>query len=591
MNTISPFNKSLSSISIICLLVLLVSCGGGGGGDKKSSATPVTAAIATLGFDIKTFRFTWADVSDATFYRLMENSDGASGFSQVGTDIAQGTQSFDHSVSLYQRINASYILQSCNSAGCTDAATLSVSNNLVSAIGYFKASNADSGDEFGIDVALSADGNTLAVGAKNEASNADVINGDENDETAPSAGAVYIYINSAGSWAQQAYIKADNSALGDEFGTAVSLSADGNLLVVGAPQQSSTGSVYTYARSGSTWSQQDTFKAALTGADLFGDAVSLSDDGTTLVVGARTEASATTGVGSTDDGLSGITLVGAVYIFTESAGNWMQQEYIKADNADGGDLFGASVSLSSDGNTLAVGAIGEDSDTSGIGSTATNSVDDFTGAVYVFIRNGVTWTQQEYIKASDSGAGDEFGSSLSLSDDGNTLAVGSTFEDSMSVGINGIEIDENADGAGAAYVFIRSGSNWMQQAYVKASNTDTGDNFGKSVSLSADGSILAVGAEGEQSAAVGVNGDEVTGALNNAGASYLYVRKAGVWSQQAYLKASNTGSGDSFGTSIELSGDGDTLAVGARNEDSRATGVGGNAANNDENGSGAVYLY
>jgi hypothetical protein len=566
---------NISNITVTCIAI---------------SAPPATAAMPTLGFDIKTFRFTWTDVADATSYRLMENADGSSGFTQVGADITQGVQNFDHSVALYQRSSAEYFLQSCNSFGCTDADTITVTGTLAEAVGYFKASNTDTGDEFGIDVALSADGNTLAVGAKNEASNAGGVNGDESNESATSAGAVYIYINNAGSWAKQAYIKADSPATGDEFGTAVSLSADGNLLAVGAPQQSGTGSVYTFTRSGGTWIQQDSFKALITGTDLFGDALSLSDDGSTLAVGAKTESSTTTGIGSTDDKSTAPTLVGATYIFTESAGNWSQQEYIKADNADGDDFFGASVSLSSDGNTLAVGAVGEDSDTSGIGSTATDTVDDY-GAVYVFSRSGTSWTQQEYIKASDSGAGDNFGSAVSLSNDGNTLAVGATFEDSMSTAINGDDSDNNADGAGAAYVFSRSGTSWSQQAYVKASNTGADDNFGRSVSLSADGDTLAVGAVGEQSSALGVNGDEIAGALTNAGASYVYVRDSGLWSQQAYLKASNTESGDSFGTSIELSGDGATLAVGARNEDGGSSGVGGDGANNAELGSGAVYLY
>jgi len=560
--TVSAAN--VSNITVTCIVI---------------TAPPLTAALLTLGFDIKTFRFTWEDVNDAAFYRLMENPGGLSGFTQISGDLAQGVETFDHTVALYLRAGASYFLESCNSLGCTAGATISIADyTLASAIGYFKSSNTATGDEFGIDVALSSDGNTLAVGARNELGN---------------TGAVYVFAKIAESWIKQSDITATVSAAGDEFGTAVSLSADGNLLAVGAPQQGGTGSAYTFTRTGNTWSQQDTFKASPSGIDSFGDAVSLSDDGATLAVGARAETSVTTGVGSMDDNLPGITLVGAVYIFTESSGNWTQQEYIKADNADGGDLFGASVSLSSDGDTLAVGAIGEDSDTSGIGTVATNTADNFTGAVYVFVRDvSDVWTQEEYIKASDSDAGDSFGTAVSLSDDGNTLAVGAKFESSMATVINGDDTDNNAPEAGAAYVFTRSGTTWTQQAYVKASNAESSDNFGQSVSLSADGNSLAIGATGEQSAAIGVNGDEVTGALSNAGAGYFFTRNAGgVWAQQAYMKASNTDSGDSFGTSIELSGDGNTLAVGARNEDGNATGIGGDATNDDENGSGAVYLY
>ena len=93
MNSINSFKKFFSSISIICITLLTVSCGSGGD-SAPATTTPVTAATATLGFEIKTFRFTWSDVSDATFYRVMENPDGVSGFTQVSGDIAQGGGTF-----------------------------------------------------------------------------------------------------------------------------------------------------------------------------------------------------------------------------------------------------------------------------------------------------------------------------------------------------------------------------------------------------------------------------------------------------------------------------------------------------------------
>ena len=580
MNSIYMFKKTVCSIFIFCVAVLITSCSSGGGDSGGATTAPVTAATTTLGFDIKTFRFTWTDVSDATFYRLMENPDGASGFTQVSGDITQGTQTFDHTVALYLRTGASYFLQSCNSAGCTDGNTISITGTLASAVGYFKSSNTVSSGEFGIDVALSSDGNTLAVGARNEA-------GD--------TGAVYVFAKSAGSWVKQSDLTVSPSAAGDFFGTSVSLSADGNTLAVGAKESvgSGTGTVYIFKRNGVIWSQADSDKANVTGPDSFGAAVSLSDDGTTLAVGAPEEDNPNTGVGAIDN-LNGAGLAGAAYIFTvDNNGNSLQEIYIKADNAEGGDLFGSSVSLSADGNTLVVGATGENSSVTGASAAvgAVNNAALAAGAAYVYVRNGSSWLLESYIKASNTGDGDNFGSSVSLSDNGNTLAVGATFEDSMATDIGGDDTNNGADGAGAAYVFSRSDSAWTQQAYIKASNTDAGDNFGKSVSLSADGNVLAVGATGEQSSATGVDGDEVTGALSNAGAAYLYIRDAGIWSKQAYLKASNTGQGDAFGTSIELSGDGNTLSVGAKDEDGSATGIGGNLTDNNATGAGAVYLY
>ena len=117
--------------------------------------------------------------------------------------------------------------------------------------------------------------------------------------------------------------------------------------------------------------------------------------------------------------------------------------------------------------------------------------------------------------------------------------------------------DSLAD-AGAVYVFIRNGTVWSQQAYIKASNAGSGDRFGNSVALSGD--TLAVGAYREESSATVINGDESDNSLTEAGAVYVFTRSGGTWSQQAYIKASNTGSGDRFGWSVALSGD--TLAVG-----------------------------
>ncbi|VAW69791.1 hypothetical protein MNBD_GAMMA09-635, partial [hydrothermal vent metagenome] len=213
------------------------------GSDPQVAAVPVTAALPTLGFAaVKTFRFSWTDVGDATHYRLTENPDGSSGFTQVGSDIPPGTQNIDHVVPLYARVNAQYILQSCNAMGCTDSASVSVSGTLVSSTGYFKASNTEAGDLFGYTVSLSADGSTLAVGAPYEDSNSSGINGDQTDNSALQSGAVYLYSRSGSSWSQQAYIKASNTEASDYFGWALSLSADGNTLAVGAYREDSNAS-------------------------------------------------------------------------------------------------------------------------------------------------------------------------------------------------------------------------------------------------------------------------------------------------------------------------------------------------------------
>ena len=121
---------------------------------------------------------------------------------------------------------------------------------------------------------------------------------------------------------------------------------------------------------------------------------------------------------------------------------------------------------------------------------------------------------------------------------------------------------------------------------MKASNTVTRDYFGFSVSLSGD--TLAVGAYIESSNATGVNGNQSDNSATRSGAVYIFTRSGTTWSQQAYLKASNTGAGDYFGHSVSLSGD--TLAVGAKSEASSATGINGDQKDNGAGSSGAVYV-
>jgi hypothetical protein len=194
--------------------------------------------------------------------------------------------------------------------------------------------------------------------------------------------------------------------------------------------------------------------------------------------------------------------------------------------------------------------------------------------------------RQTYLKPSNTGADDYFGIAMALSADGTTLAVAAIHEDSAATGINGDQTSNAATNSGAVYVFIRNGT-WQQQAYLKASNTDADDNFGVSVALSADGNTLAVGASGEDSRP----GNPADNSLTDAGAVYIFIRAGTTWTQQAIVKASNADAGDFFGSAIALSGDGNTLAVGAPDEDSVATGVGGNESSNTAMNSGAAYVF
>ncbi|TKB79535.1 MAG: hypothetical protein E8D42_08485, partial [Nitrospira sp.] len=170
----------------------------------------------------------------------------------------------------------------------------------------------------------------------------------------------------------------------------------------------------------------------------------------------------------------------------------------------------------------------------------------------------------------------------------------------------GDQLNDDAPNSGAVYVFERTDGMWSQKAYLKASNTGVGDSFGRSVALSSgdlSGITLAVGAHFEDSSARGINGDQFDNSADDSGAVYVFRRPSGIvtqtippstpisreWKQQIYVKASNTGKDDGFGTSVALSND--TLVVAATGEDSNATGINGDQFDNSVEDSGAVYVY
>jgi trimeric autotransporter adhesin len=416
-----------------------------------------------------------------------------------------------------------------------------------------------------------------------------------------------------------AYLRASNAEPADHFGCGgvvqghtgqgVALSADGGTIAIGAPHEGGagntafdSGAVYVFARSGTRWTEQAVLRASNPQMSAqFGHAVTLSADGNTLAVSAMWESSAARGVNGNQQDES-IPQAGAVYVFTRTGGRWTQHAYLKASNtgeagtADTfgeGDQFGFSVALNADGTTLAVGSLTEDGgDRSINGNQADNSAQG-AGAVYVFTRSGAAWTQQAYLKPSNIDAGDFFGIAVALNAAGNTLAVGSFDEDGSTRAVNGPH-DNKSFGSGAAYVFTRSGASWSQQAYIKPSNGEPQDSFGVHLALSDAGDTLLVGSLDEDCAATGIDartcGADWTNDLS-MGAAYVFARTGTTWSQQAFLKASNTGVNDWFGARVALSGDGTVAAVGAPFEDAAGTGTTARQDDNSATEAGAVYLF
>lgn len=353
---------------------------------------------------------------------------------------------------------------------------------------------------FGASVALSANGRTLAIGAPEERSNARGINGDATNRDAYGAGAAYIFSHNGSTWSQQAYVKARNTPAKVEtcsrldvvgtfffpctpqhFGFSVALSADGNLLAVGAPEEGADfnpgreaslvgsmsmgsdtifggglGAVHTFVRNNSAWAEQAHLPRSSTDRRVarFGAVVALSGDGALLAANTQHDVS----------------------VLTQLSGTWSAPKQVwskTTDVLDGLHPF----ALSGDGSTLAV----------------LDGVGDAGVELQTFTRTGDAWTQQPALPVK---AGDRYFSNsvmLSLSADGRTLALGNLDDASNAPGINGNANNQDASAAGAVNLYRRSGTTWAHSAYLKAPQPRALARFGAGVALSGDASTLAVG--------------------------------------------------------------------------------------------------
>lgn len=420
-----------------------------------------------------------------------------------------------------------------------------------------QASDAASSDQFGHAVSLRGDRLLVAAVGDDTAAGAD-------------AGSAYLFTAALGIWGEHSKLEARDAAAGDRFGKSVALdrdavllgaynadpgaatnagsayllraigrtrllasdpsladriggdvSLDGDTAVVGAPGDDHSGwldagSAYVFHREGDQWLQQARLQGSSPSTfDLFGNSTGLS--GETLVVGAVF-----------DDHSAKID-AGSATVFTRTGTAWFEQAFLTASDADHGDRFGESVAISAD--TIVVGARWDD-----------NANGDNAGAVYVFVNAGGTWSEQAKLVASDGTQGDDFGTALSLS--GDTLVVGAN-TDHHTVGPL----------AGSVYVFVRSGTNWSEQAKLVASDAAIGDFFGSDVDIS--GETVVVGAwQATHSGAT------------YAGAAYVFSRSGVTWSERAKLVASDAAGSDGFGRSVSISGD--LIVVGSSYDDHAA---------------------
>ncbi|UTF61495.1 FG-GAP repeat protein [Gilvimarinus sp. DA14] len=607
--------------------MLLSACGS----DSDDNSTPPEAqapdaAQVTAEISTKQVTLSWDDVDGATEYRVYRDLDGSSGYEPISEDITTSEFAYPLAAHLTDWDDVRFQVEACNSAGCTPSEDIYIDGAAIDAIGYLKADTPQDKSAYGFAMAISDDGSTLAVGSPRYDAGNNV-----------DAGAVYLYSKTDSGWSQTGRIDnpASDGGDGDLFGYAVDLSADGSQLLVTAPYEDggsagvnsanddepirNSGAAYLFTQSGSAWQQTAYFKASNPDPnDFYGIRATINSDATRVAISAPFEASNAAGVNG-DQGNNDIELAGAVYVY-QLSDSWAQEAYIKPSFPSWPDSpcfdpmppgiecdeaspsrFGYGLAFDDSGNTLAIGAPGENSADGQINGNQSDFKAKSAGAAYILRFANNSWQHTAYIKASNPSIDDEFGYALALSGDGNTLAVSAPHEDSNLTGVHpspipndtaDLDVPFNEDGepdSGAAYVFSFDGSDWSQVRYIKAEATDEDDLFGWSVQLNSDGTTLAIGVPREDSEETGISDDWGNSSAPAAGAAYVYqYSDTDNWALSSYLKAINTDANDTFGRTLTLSGNGETLAVAATGEDSSQVDA---PANEDGEDSGAIYLY
>ena len=420
---------------------------------------------------------------------------------------------------------------------------------------------------FGFSVGI--DGDTAIVGATRD------------DEAGIDAGAAYVFVRNPSGWAPQAKLIGNNTESEDNFGYAVDV--DGDFAIVSSPKNRGTGAAYIYKREGIEWTQKrNRIRIRMIpidhdGATSFG--VSVDIKGETAVIGA-------TGANVGEE------VVGAAYVFTQNEPPfWNQHTKLVSGDRSGGDKLGFAVALGeneviagaplqnagglssgatyifeqredqtwvesgklSDGETASEDQFGISVAISGnlaiSGAQQDDDIAPNAGAAYIFERAGTLWLQRKKLTTDDAKAGDLFGNAVAM--DGTTVLVGAP------------GVDDAGPEAGAAYVFVQVGEEWIQQSRLIGDNLGMFDRFGSAVAV--HGNTAVVGAYGK---------DEVG---EDSGAAYVFVRNGAAWTQQAKLTHQGAVPGDLFGFAVSVYDD--NVLIGAHQSD---------AAGPD---SGAVYLF
>jgi hypothetical protein len=439
-----------------------------------------------------------------------------------------------------------------SSGGVTNDYTVTFTRNGVQEA-YLKASNAETIDHFGILVDVSGD--TLVASSWYEDSAATGVNGNQNDNSAENAGAVYVFVREGESWKQQAYLKPNDTSAYDLFGSMVKI--EGDTIVVGATHENiftsasanRSGAVYVFTRKDGVWTQTQRLVANdQNGVNLLGASLALQGD--TLAVGAPGESSK--GANS-----------GAVYIFERSGSMWTQMHKIYSSMPGDGAVFGGAVAIG--GDRLVVGAPDE------------SRPESHTGSAEVFVKRDGKWTSQQRLQPPGLGQTANFGFAISIS--GNRIAIGAPRTHQI--------LSMMSTPPGEVYIYDAEGDGWTQTAKLTATIPTATDEFGVVLALS--GMSLAVGASEDVSGAAGIGADPKRKDSVGSGAVYLFALDASGWVQSAYIKPTNPMPQAWFGFSVAM--DRGVLVVGSHQESGSGKGVNPGGMSGGAADSGAVYVF
>ena len=520
---------------------------------------PLRAAQAELKFEFKKFVFQWQGVPDATYYNILEQVNGEN-YTNLAENLVSDSNVFSMDVSLIEKIDAKYIVQSCNALGCIDDAIIH-SGNMAKAIGYIKTNENNQHQSAGRSISLNADGTVMAIGAPGSPYGTFAGN-PITDEKIP--GAVYLYRKVDGNWQQEQKLQAPAPENNDGFGHSVSLSADGKLLAVGSHKENSSstginseannsrhnaGAVYVFKNINAIWEQDAYLKASHTYQyQQFGESTKLSADGSTLIVGAP--GISLEFVNRSENPLE------AVYVFKKEGDSWYQQARIFESSIGINANFGDAIAINSDGTIMMIGAPYSDY------TNEENTVIQDTGVAFTYqLDDEGNWLKTHEFSSPSLTKNYEFGASLTLSGDGHRVAIGS-FKYFASTG--------------AINIFDKAGNNWELNASIRAHHSlkYSALLFPSDIAFNHEGTVLVIGTPGQRGFTPGVSRSPGETESNwSSGAAYVYKYLNESWEASAFLKSANVEYSGEFGSAVSISANGELIVVGDTSDDFPMPGV------------------